>query len=333
MRKFLALVCAFALGGLAFSASPASAQQVSWRVIAREGVVRVRQPGQDLADAMVNQTLRAGTAVTTGADSRATLQNGAQRIVMTPNSRMTIAPDSNDGMTRILQDLGSLLFQVDRRDAQHFRVETPLLAAVVKGTTFTVSTGVEQDLVHVSQGLVEVRANDGGAVNDVAAGITARIARGAPSAIAMTAPSDTESVAQGLATPALDYSAASAGLVDGPETNGRATAAARNALGASPNGNGHGANSESNSNGGGSSLFGRSVAAVRNLIASLAGGNGNGNGNAGGNGNGNAGGNGNGNAGGNGNGNGNGNAGNGNSGNSDPGDPPVLPACRGRACG
>lgn len=274
--------------------------------------MRVREPGQEVADAMVNQSLRAGTAVTTGAESRATLQNGAQRIVMTPNSRMTIAPDSNDGMTRILQDLGSLLFQVDRREAQHFRVETPLLAAVVKGTTFTVSTGLEQDMVHVSQGLVEVRANEGDAVNDVAAGITARIARGAPSAIAMTAPTDAGSVALVVAT--LDYAAASDGVVEGAsEANGQATAAAHNALGASLNSNGQGANGESHGDSG-SSLFGRSVAAVRNVIASLTSGNGNagGNGNSGGNGNGNV--SGNGNVGGNGN------------------PPPTPPVCRGRLC-
>ncbi|MEQ1709282.1 MAG: FecR family protein, partial [Terricaulis sp.] len=282
MRKFLALGCALAFAASAFMASPASAQQAPWRITAREGVVRVRQPGQDLADATLNQNLREGASVATGADGRATLENGAQHIVMTPNSRMTIAPDSNDAMTRILQDLGSVLFQVDHREASHFRVETPLLAAVVKGTTFTVSTGPQQDMVHVSRGLVEVRANEGGAANDVAAGVTARIARAAPGAIAMTMPAEPASVTQAVAAPALDYAVVSGGVVDAAS---KGSAAAGH--GGSDGGNRQNDNAEGD-NGGGANLFGQSVAAVRSMFASLLGGNngdnGNGNGNGGANG-------------------------------------------------
>jgi len=280
-----------------------------------------------LSDAVLNQRLRPGATLITGADSRVTLENGAQRIVMTPNSRMTIAAISDDGMTRILQDLGSLLFQVDRREAQHFRVETPLLAAVVKGTTFTVSTGSQQDMVHVSQGLVEVRANEGGAVSDVAAGVTARVARTAPGAITMTTPAEPAGVAHTVTAPALDYVVVSDGVVQAA-SNGSAVSGQGRSEASRANQGGQDVGAEGGA-GGGSNLFGQSIAAVRNAIASLTGGNGNGNGNGppvdpGGNGNGNGppvdpGGNGNGNGppvdpGGNGNG------------------PLTPPVCRGRSC-
>jgi hypothetical protein len=351
MQKFFALVCAFALGAATVVVTPVSAQQVGWRVTAREGVVRVREPGQDLSDAVLNQRLRPGTTLTTGADSRVTVENGAQRIVMTPNSRMTIAAISDDGMTRILQDLGSLLFQVDRRQAQHFRVETPLLAAVVKGTTFTVSVGPQHDMVHVSQGLVEVRANEGGAVSDVAAGVTARVARTAPGAIAMTTPAEPAGVVHTVAAPALDYAVVSDGVVQAA-SNGNAVSGQGRPEGSRANQGGQDVGAEGGA-GGGSNLFGQSIAAVRNVIASLTGGNGNGPPVVpGGNGNGNGppvvpGGNGNGNGppvvpGGNGNGNGNGppvvpgGNGNGNGPPVDPGDngndPLALPVCRGRSC-
>jgi hypothetical protein len=116
-------------------------------------------------------------------------------------------------MTRILQDLGAVLFQVDKRGSQHFRVETPLLAAVVKGTTFTVTADREGGMVHVAEGLVEVRAFDGGAVVDVPGGQTVRINSGAPSLLVPTAAPATDDAR----APVLDYAAASGGLVENPK--------------------------------------------------------------------------------------------------------------------
>src|SRR5215204_5097822 len=140
---------------LGFSAANAA----DWKLVEVTGVVRVASPGRDAASGQANQMLPVGTTVTTAAGGRAALFNGAQRITLGPNSRMTVAPDSNAGMTRVMQDLGSVLFQVDKKPSQHFRVETPLLAAIVKGTTFTVNIDLTGDSVHVAEGLVEVRAN------------------------------------------------------------------------------------------------------------------------------------------------------------------------------
>lgn len=231
MRFLYMLACAFALGSLPLQA--ASAQSAPWRVTAQEGAVRVTQPGLSPVQARANESLRPGAVVTTGANSRATLENGLQRVVMSANSRMTIAADSTDAMTRILQDLGSLFFQIDRRDAQHFSVETPLLAAVVKGTSFTVSVTPQQDVVHVSHGLVEVRAHQGGVGNDVAAGATARVQREIPAAVSVVVPSDSGVAAIGASLPVMDYAVTSGGVVEAP---GGARAQDGLRLGANANG-------------------------------------------------------------------------------------------------
>jgi hypothetical protein len=215
MRNFLtALLALLVVSG---TDVPVALADAPWRVTQVEGVVRVTAPGSTVADVRLNTPLVVGAIVTTGANSRATVENGAQRIVMTANSRMTIAPEA-DGITRILQDLGSLLFQVDHRQSPHFVVETPLLAAVVKGTTFSVTTGGAEDSVHVTQGLVEVRAQEGGAATDVAAGMMARVSRGAPALVSSGAASNAATAA-GTASgvPTLDYAAASEGLLNAGE--------------------------------------------------------------------------------------------------------------------
>ncbi|MGD9966047.1 MAG: FecR domain-containing protein [Hyphomonadaceae bacterium] len=171
--------------GFALAPSLAYAQDTAWRVTSFSGVVRVREPGRAPHDAGLNERLRPGTTVTTGAASAATIENNAQRMTMSANSRMTIARSSAPGMTRILQNLGSILFQVDRRRVQHFQVDTPRLAAVVKGTTFTVTVNSRFERVDVAQGLVEVRANDGGATRDVAAGHSVSVADSAPRELVM----------------------------------------------------------------------------------------------------------------------------------------------------
>ncbi|RZJ00815.1 MAG: hypothetical protein EON90_05660, partial [Brevundimonas sp.] len=194
--------------------TPSAAWADDWRLREASGAVRVSIPARAVAVGVEGQVLPIGASVTTGSDGRAVLFNGDQRIVVGPNSRTTLAPEAG-GMTRVLQDLGSALFQVDRQRRPHFRVETPLLAAVVKGTTFTVSVDTQGDRVHVAEGLVEVRSNSGGSVGDVGAGATGFVSREHPTSIEMTASSAaiTVDIAATSLAP-VDYSALSGGLVE-----------------------------------------------------------------------------------------------------------------------
>lgn len=208
-----AITCRLSFG-LTLALLATTAIGAEWRIVEVTGVVRVTEPGRDAAPGRLNAALPVGSSVTTAAGGRASLDNGLQRIVVGPNSRMTIAPETTSGMTRIAQDLGAILFQVDKKKAPHFRVDTPLLAAVVKGTTFTVVVDVQSDTVNVAEGLVEVRSNAGSMSQDVPGGATASVMRDTPqsvkmSAIAASAPDSAPAIIE-----PLDYGAVSGGLVE-----------------------------------------------------------------------------------------------------------------------
>ena len=185
MSKVVLVALALLMAALIGVPQAALAQEAPWRISAREGNVRLRYGVEAPREARLNEVLRPGTVLTTGAKSTATVENGAQRMVMSANSRMTTLGRENSGMSRIFIDLGSTLFQVDRQGVRHFRVETPRLAAVVKGTVFSVNVSPEADWVSVKSGLVEVRANRGGATRDAATAQTIRVTRTAPSELAM----------------------------------------------------------------------------------------------------------------------------------------------------
>ncbi|MBC7168201.1 FecR family protein [Phenylobacterium sp.] len=204
-----ALASTLLLSGAAFAAD--------WRLVEVQGRVRLAAPGKAATDAASGVVVPEGANLTTAGGARAVLTNGDQRVVLGPNSRMTVASDDGSGVTRMMQDLGSVLFQVDKKGKPHFRVDTPLLAAVVKGTTFTVAVGPTGDSVHVAEGLVEVRANSSGQASDIPAGVTGRVARDAPGQVGVTRPDPAPSpVAAAESLPALDYSQASDGLLTGP---------------------------------------------------------------------------------------------------------------------
>lgn len=197
---------------LAFAAT--SAQAAEWRLVEVSGTVRIAVPGAEPASARLNQAVPTGSSVTTTSGARAALDNGLQHMVVGPNSRMTIAPDAG-GFTRVMQDLGAVMFQVDKQKAPHFRVETPLLAAIVKGTTFTVVVAPQSDSVNVAEGLVEVRSNATDMASDVPAGSSGAVSRDAPQSVQVSGtmtPTSGEPAA-GKIEP-LDYKAVSGGLVD-----------------------------------------------------------------------------------------------------------------------
>lgn len=184
LKKFLLLAV---LTLLVCGPSKAMAQEAVWRLTSQTGQVRVLAPGQAVRPAHVNDVIPEGSVVITSAGASAVIDNGLQRMTMSANSRMTIARTAADGVTRIFQDIGEVLFQVDHRDAPHFRVETPLLAAIVKGTTFRVINHHMYDSVVVVDGLVEVDAKQGDARQDVPTGRAVSVSRNAPTQLSMGA--------------------------------------------------------------------------------------------------------------------------------------------------
>jgi collagen type III alpha len=200
----------FALVFIAYvslSVAPALAQD--WRAVEVTGAVRVMTPGQAARTVAAQDVLPVGAIVTTGRDGRAVFSNGAARATLSANSRLTLAP-SEQGFTRFVQDLGAVLFQVDRQRDPHFEVRTSLVAAVVKGTTFTVSVEPDEHRVFVAEGTVEVSALDGGDTELVTGGGIAEVERDAPDRVERPEPASEHSAAPPAA---LDYASLTGGLI------------------------------------------------------------------------------------------------------------------------
>jgi len=241
----------------------------------------------------------------TGEDGRVGLVRSRETIELEGNTQIRIQDAGADRRTSVLQDFGVVAIEAERRNVMHFSVQTPFLAAVVKGTRFTVRADQSSASVSVDRGVVQVQDTRNDLVADVRPGQAATVSSEAPllveggGAIAVYQ-FDGAPVVNGTTT-VVEESA---------ESRGNAAPRASNA-GGNGNGNAFGLAKDADDNGPGKSG------------SSNAGGNGNGNsGNssAGGNGNGHSG---NSNAGGNGNGrsdnSGAGGNGNGNSGNSNAG--------------
>ncbi len=182
MRAVISLVVAL-FAFFAVGVGGAQAQDGQWTLIDSTGSVFVAQPLTAPRFVSLQEKLTPGSTLTTGGNGRAVVRRGAQDITIGPNSRIALPATAPDGITKIIQDFGAAMFKVDKRGVQHFEVDTPMIAAVVKGTTFTVSVGANYHSVHVVEGLVEVSAHAGGQAVPVPAGATALVSRDNPGVI------------------------------------------------------------------------------------------------------------------------------------------------------
>ena len=111
-----------------------------WSVGKSSGEVWVITTGAQHASLTQEEVLKPGDTIRTGRSGRVLLVRGKESILIAPNSVIGVPAEKKEGMsTTILQQAGSILLEVEKRDVQHFEVETPYLAAVVKGTQFSVT--------------------------------------------------------------------------------------------------------------------------------------------------------------------------------------------------
>lgn len=124
------------------------------------GEVSVAAPGAQPAAVKPSTPLPDGATVRTGPSGRAVLLRGRETIVMSPSSAITLPAGATRDFTKVRQQSGTLLFKIGKKPEAHFEVDTPYLAAVVKGTTFTVKVASAGASVHVLEGAVEVATAD-----------------------------------------------------------------------------------------------------------------------------------------------------------------------------
>lgn len=170
----------FLLALLLLSSQPALAQAPAWVVGDVGGAAELHRNGtaQPLRRGL---RLQPGDTVSTGANGRASLARGREFIVVSPRTRLTIpaVAQQQGGMTQIIQHSGSARFSIERRSTPHFGVRTPHLAALVRGTVFTVTVDERGCRVAVSEGRVEVSTHIGGARELVDPGMRATVPMGA----------------------------------------------------------------------------------------------------------------------------------------------------------
>ena len=159
------------------NAQSAYSPDTAWVITSIDGDAKVRSLDATEVAAASGATLAEGMTVTTGAGSRLVLNRGGDTVTVSPNSQFSIGPDTaSDSSPNILQTLGTMLFSIDSSAGpRNFQVRTPYLAAVIKGTVFSVSVTPEGSALHVTEGLVQVADLASGQIGLVAVGQTARV--------------------------------------------------------------------------------------------------------------------------------------------------------------
>ena len=159
------------------TACPAAvgAATTEWSMTEASGPVQVLRQG--VAKIATRGTvLGAGDVVKTGAGGRAVIARGEEYLMVAPGSQVRVPQVEQPGaLTRFIEDFGNVVFMIKKKAAPHFAVQTPYLAAVVKGTTFSVAVTDTGASVKVLEGAVDVATTDGGAHELVTPGAVALV--------------------------------------------------------------------------------------------------------------------------------------------------------------
>ncbi len=173
------LAMALALGAVS---SAHAAEGEAWSVSKSSGEVWMTTTGAQQVSLGQEEVLKPGDTIRTGRNGRVLLVRGAETILVAPNSVIGLPTEKKDGLsTTIVQQAGSILLEVEKRNVRHFEVETPYLAAVVKGTQFRVSVNAGSARIEVIRGQVEVADFRSGQIAQVMPGqVATAFAQGKP---------------------------------------------------------------------------------------------------------------------------------------------------------
>ncbi|WP_105439485.1 FecR domain-containing protein, partial [Neorhizobium sp. T25_13] len=172
MHRFLAtIIFVFSLASVA-----AHAGQGDWQVVKASQQVTYTLDKQSWQSVRVGDTVPNAAWVSTGPKGRVQLARGAESLIFQPN---TLAGLFTSGFietkTEIVQRTGVLDLEIEKRGRPHTTVQTPFLAAVVKGTNFRVTVSKSAANVGVNRGLVQVTSFQTGQRTNVGAGQRASV--------------------------------------------------------------------------------------------------------------------------------------------------------------
>ncbi|WP_366145125.1 FecR family protein [Bradyrhizobium sp.] len=142
-----------------------------WSVSKSSGEVWFTSGDVQQASLKPEQNLKPGDTIRTGRNGRVLLVRGEESVLIAPNSVVGLPVEATAGLsTTIVQRAGSILLEVEKRNVKHFEVETPYLAAVVKGTRFRVTVNSSNTSVDVIRGQVEVDDFKSGQIAEIMPG-------------------------------------------------------------------------------------------------------------------------------------------------------------------
>jgi hypothetical protein len=122
-------------------------------------------------------TVASGQFLYADGNARAVLERDGQQITVGSSTHIMIEDRPGGGeFTTVYEQIGTVTVDVDARDVDYFAVRTRQLAAVVKGTRFTVRAGESASEVAVRRGVVNVQDPVGHRQVDVKSGQTASLA-------------------------------------------------------------------------------------------------------------------------------------------------------------
>jgi len=158
----LSVVLLLALGAIPAVADDWIAQRLRGRVLEQvDGEWRVVARGDAVSDTH---------AIRTGGNGRVLLVRGTETVELGPDTLVEIIDRDGQQFTTVKQAFGVVTVEADVRNVEHFAVETPYLAAVVKGTIFIVRSGKSGAQVEVERGHVAVESTSDHSSTVVSAG-------------------------------------------------------------------------------------------------------------------------------------------------------------------
>jgi hypothetical protein len=197
MLNAKSFILSMLLSTFCVSGMTAAAQDVQWRVAKVSGEAWIGAAGTQQASLARAPALRPGDTIRTGRNGRVLLLRGAESLLISANSSITLPEPGRSGMTTLIQQAGTILLDVEKRNVQHFEVETPYLAAVVKGTQFRVSIRQGRAQVNVTRGQVQVSDLRSGQFALVMPGQSARSLAGGPMGLQLSGQGTLSPIQQG----------------------------------------------------------------------------------------------------------------------------------------
>ena len=142
---------------LAVAGTPVWATEIT--VTSTSGEVTLLERGHSVA-AAVGATLTLPVEVHTGTDGNIDFQQLGSKLHIGPNSTIAMPDAGPPGsiIERIKQSAGYVLYNIKSRKSQPLSVETPYLAAVVKGTMFTIAVQEHAAEVALMEGSLDISA-------------------------------------------------------------------------------------------------------------------------------------------------------------------------------